>query len=186
MHRFRLLLSLLLIGCLFLAMAPEMRAQDAPNKQDKIKSATSAGPSSISANATVKDHDGTVLREGTNGWTCYPDMPDKEGQNPMCLDHEWVDWWNAFLNQETPEVTQLGIGYMLQGGSPASNTDPYAEGPTPDNEWMEESMSHLMIIVPDPEMYEGLPTDPENGGHWVMWRDTPYAHIMVPTAGPHE
>lgn len=75
---------------------------------------------------------------------------------------------------------------MLQGGSPGSNTDPYAQGPTPDNEWMERVPPHLMIIVPDPEMYEDLPTDPENGGPWVMWRRTPYAHIMVPTAGSHE
>jgi hypothetical protein len=28
-----------------------------------------------------------------------------------------------------------------------------------------------------------LPTDPNNGGPWVMWKGTPYAHIMVPV-GP--
>ena len=27
-----------------------------------------------------------------------------------------------------------------------------------------------------------LPTDPHSGGPWVMWRGTPYAHLMVPTA----
>lgn len=182
MHRF----SLLLICCLFFAAAWEARAQDAADKQAKIKSAMSAGPSSISANATIKAHDGSVLREGTNGWTCYPDRPDLEGQNPMCLDREWVDWWEAFLNQRKPDVTQIGIGYMLQGGSPESNTDPGAEGPKPDNEWMETVPPHLMIIVPEAERYEALPTDPDNGGPWVMWRDTPYAHIMVPTTGRHE
>lgn len=83
-------------------MAWEAQGQTPSNKQAKIKSATSAGPSSISANATVKDHDGTVLHKGTNGWTCYPDMPDKEGQNPMCLDPEWVDWYEAFHNQRKP------------------------------------------------------------------------------------
>lgn len=38
-----------------------------------------------------------------------------------------------------------------------------------------------MIVVSDQELLEGLPTDPENGGPWVMWKDTPYAHIMIPT-----
>ena len=26
----------------------------------------------------------------------------------------------------------------------------------------------------------GLSTDPKNGGPWVMWKGTPYAHIMAP------
>ncbi|MEF8817408.1 MAG: hypothetical protein V5A58_11505 [Salinibacter sp.] len=113
-------------------------------------------------------------------------MPDLKGQNPMCLDQEWVDWFDAYMNQDTPDVNRLGIGYMLQGGSPESNTDPYAERPTPDNEWMETVPPHLMIILPNREMYEGLPTDPDNGGPWVMWPDTPYAHIMVPTTGQQQ
>ena len=28
--------------------------------------------------------------------------------------------------------------------------------------------------------YEGISTDPNNGGPFVMWAGTPYAHIMVP------
>lgn len=186
MHRFPLLLSTLLIGCLVFATTWEAQGQSPTAVQAKIKSAVSAGPSSVSENATIKAHDGSILREGTNGWTCYPDMPDLEGQNPMCLDPAWVDWFNAYVNQDTPDVTRLGIGYMLQGGSPESNTDPYAEGPTPDNQWMETVPPHLMIILPNRELYEGLPTDPDNGGPWVMWPDTPYAHIMVPTAGEQE
>ena len=27
---------------------------------------------------------------------------------------------------------------------------------------------------------DALPTDPNNGGPWVMWKGTKYAHIMVP------
>ncbi len=37
-----------------------------------------------------------------------------------------------------------------------------------------------MIIVPDVEMLAGLPTDPHSGGPWVMYKGTPYAHIMIP------
>lgn len=176
--------SLLLLCGLFLATAWEVRGQDPPSKQAKIKSAMSAAPASISAQATVKGRDGSVLREGINGWTCYPDDPDREGQNPMCLDGEWDQWVEARRNQRTPNVTQIGISYMLAGGSPASNTDPSATSPTPDNQWMETVPPHLMIILPNSEMYEGLPTNPDNGGPWVMWPDTPYAHIMVPTSAP--
>ena len=28
----------------------------------------------------------------------------------------------------------------------------------------------------------GLSTDPHNGGPYVMWKGTPYAHIMIPVA----
>lgn len=163
-----------------LAMVSVLKAQSQSDKQAKIKSAMSAGPSSISADATIKDRDGSVLREGTNGWTCIPDNPDKPAENPYCVDQEWASWFEAFKNGEKPKVTQVGISYMLQGGSPGSNLDPSAEKPTPDNQWMEEVKPHLMLIYPDPKMYERLPTDPQNGGPWVMWPNTPYAHVMVP------
>jgi hypothetical protein len=60
---------------------------------------------------------------------------------------------------------------MLQGDNGASNTDPYANKPTPDNQWVVGG-PHIML----------LPTDPQTGGPWVMWKNTKYAHIMVPTA----
>jgi hypothetical protein len=37
-----------------------------------------------------------------------------------------------------------------------------------------------MIVVPEDEALTGLPTDPANGGPWVMWKGTPYVHIMAP------
>lgn len=104
----------------------------------------------------------------------------------MCLDREWVDWLKVFQNQSEPDVTQIGIGYMLQGGSPEHNSDPDPEGSTPDNQWMEAVPPPLMIVVPDLEVYEDLPTDTDNGGPWVMRPDTAYAHIVVPTAGKEE
>jgi len=161
-------------------------AQAATDNDSKIQSAMSAAPPSISMQAKVMDWPGTeggemaVLREGSNGWTCLPDIPDTSGNDPMCLDDPWLKWVDGWINKREPEITQMGFGYMLQGSSPESNTDPYAEGPTPDNEWMTESVPHLMILVPDAKMLEGLPSDPTNGGPWVMWRDTPYVHIMAP------
>ena len=45
---------------------------------------------------------------------------------------------------------------------------------------MEDDVPHLMILVPDASALDGLPTSPDGGGPWVMWRNTPYVHIMAP------
>ena len=38
-----------------------------------------------------------------------------------------------------------------------------------------------MIVVPK-EALAGITDDPKEGGPFVMWKDTPFAHIMVPIA----
>ncbi len=139
----------------------------------------SAAPASVAEHATIMDWDNTKLREGTNAWTCFPDSPDSAGNDPMCLDGPWLNWLDAWVNKNEPSFRRMGFGYMLVGEAPGSNVDPYAEGPTPDNEWR-EGVPHLMIIVPDPSWLNGLPTDANQGGPWIMWRETLYVHIMVP------
>ena len=37
-----------------------------------------------------------------------------------------------------------------------------------------------MILVPDLKSLAGISTDPKNGGPYVMYAGTPYAHIMAP------
>jgi hypothetical protein len=122
---------------------------------------------------------GEVLREGTNGWTCVA-MEDQ----PMCVDEHWMAFLDAYMNQrdEVPAPPGIGIAYMLRGDAGASNVAPFDLTPGPNNEWVETG-PHLMIIVPDHAMLEGLPTDPMSGGPYVMWKGTPYAHIMVPVEG---
>lgn len=171
--------AILTAVCLGLATAGVVNAQD---KASLIASAVSAAPNSISADATVMDWQQNVLREGSNGWTCLPDMPESPGNDPMCLDKPWLNWAHAWMTKTKPTHTDIGFGYMLRGDSPASNTDPFAEGPTPDNEWITEAVPHIMMIVPDPKVLEGVPTDPKNGGPWVMWRGTPYVHVMIPVS----
>jgi hypothetical protein len=39
-----------------------------------------------------------------------------------------------------------------------------------------------MVLYKDPKMLDAYPTDPKNGGPWVMWKGTPYAHVMVPVS----
>lgn len=179
----RTLFRLLFVFCVFV---PALGFAQDQSKQTKIDSATNAGPPSVSDEATIRDWpsepggDMTVLREGSNDWTCLPDHPETPGNDPMCLDQTWMEWADAWMNQKPFQADQLAFGYMLQGGTPESNIDPYAEGPTPDNEWIDEGVPHLMILVPDEQTLADLTTDPDNGGPWVMWRDTDYVHIMAP------
>jgi hypothetical protein len=172
--------SLALALAFALSGARGLEAQTDP----KIISAESAAPESITREATVMDVDQTILRAGTNGWTCFPDFPDTLGGDPMCLDAPWMEWFRAYTSNGTPNVSGIGFGYMLGGDAAASNTDPFATEATSDNEWMMQGRPHIMIVVPDADMLEGLTTSPSAGGPWVMWRDTPFAHVMLPVAEP--
>lgn len=73
---------------------------------------------------------------------------------------------------------RIGISYMLQGDMNVSNSNPAATDPNNGDVWVQEG-PHIMVVVPR-EMLKGMSDDPYNGGPYVMWKDTPYAHIMVP------
>jgi len=132
----------------------------------------------MAKNATVVDWDGNVLQQGSNGFTCLPTPPMLTGTAPMCMDGEWMKWADAWQNKKDYTAESLSVSYMLAGDDGASNTDPYAEGPTDDNAWIKEG-AHLMILAPA-ALLDAFPTDPENGGPYVMWKGTAYAHLMVP------
>ncbi len=164
-----------------LMLAPSAaRAQDGAAA---LKDALSAAWPGMAENATVVDWEGNVLQEGSNGYTCLPTPSMLNGTAPMCMDSEWMKWADAWQNKKDYAASSLGISYMLAGDAGASNIYPYAEGPTADNEWIEEG-AHLMILAPA-ELLEAFPTDPHNGGPYVMWKGTPYAHLMVPI-GPRK
>ena len=150
----------------------------AGDKSETIADALSAAWPGMAKDATVVDWEGNVLREGSNGYTCFPTPANLGSSSPMCMDSEWMEWADAWANKKEFVSDALGISYMLAGDGGASNIDPYAEGPTADNEWIREG-AHLMILAPL-ELLEGFPTDPHNGGPYVMWKGTPYAHLMVP------
>jgi hypothetical protein len=163
-------------------------AKTSGGNQQKIGLAMSAAPPEIGKNATIvamnEKGDATELRKGTNGWTCMPSAggaAGAAGADPMCLDKQWMNWADAWMHKTDPKIDSVGIGYMLRGDKGASNTDPFATGPTADNQWV-VAPSHVMVLVPDTKLLDSLPTDPHSGGPWVMWKGTKYAHIMVPTA----
>jgi len=167
--------------------AGQAKQPGAPMTKDaKIKNAMSAAPATLAAKATVMDWPAkegdkpTELRAGSNGYTCFPDFPATEGNDPMCVDQPWLDFVNAMMTKAPPKVSSIGIGYMIApGGAMGSNTDPYAEKATPTNEWGFDG-PHLMLVVPNPDLVAGLPTKRQTGRPFVMWSSTPYAHVMVP------
>ena len=165
--------------------AAEPKKAEPKSAEKKIQNAMSAAPRAIAKDATIMDWpakegaEPTVLRKGTNEWTCFPDDPTTPGNDPMCLDKMWMVWAQAWMTKKEPKITTPGMGYMLQGGSTASNTDPFATKPAPGEKWLKEQ-PHVMILVPgklDPKLYS---SDPHSGGPWIMWGGTPYEHLMMP------
>ena len=149
------------------------------SKKMKIQRAMSAAPTAISGNALILDSDGSVLKQGDNGWTCLPDTLPND-KNPICNDATWMKALQALGTKSPFTADRIGISYMLKGdyGAGVSNSDPYHNNHKSAKDYVETG-PHLMIIVPK-EMLKGLPSDPSYGGPYVMWGDTPYAHIMLP------
>ncbi len=174
-------LALLLAGCAPpQESAQEPAAPEAAEPMTPIENAMSAGPESISADARVLDWEMNELRVDTNDWTCLPDRPDTPGTDPWCVTEAWLNFLDAYVNKTDPSYTEIGYAYMLAGDTPVSNSDPFATEETTPDDWVTDLGAHLMMLVPDKSHLESISTDHLNGGPWVMWPDTPYAHIMIP------
>ena len=144
-----------------------------------IKSAMAAAPVEIAKDATILNGEMKVIRQGTNGWTCMPDLPTSPGTDPMCLDKNGMEWAHAWMTKATPPAGKMGIGYMLMGGSDASNTDPFATQPAAGGKWIDTG-PHLMVLNIG-DMFAGYPTTSTNTKvPYVMFPGTPYAHLMIP------
>jgi len=149
------------------------------DKDKLIAHARAAAPAAVSADATIVIN-GEVAVEGSNGWTCMPDTMPGDGA-AMCIDALWGEMMSAVGAKAPFKASGVGISYMLLGepeGSGVSNSTPYHPDP-PSAEDYVETGPHLMVIVPK-ELLAGMNTDPSTGGPYVMWKDTDYAHLMIP------
>jgi hypothetical protein len=167
------------------ADAPKTAAKAAPTDAELIKSAMSAAPAAVGKGATIvaMEADGKmrVLRKGTNGFTCMPDNPATPGPDPMCADANAMEWINAWVGHKPPAAGKVGLMYMLEGGTDASNTDPYAEKPSTENHWIKTG-PHVMVVGADASFYNQYPkaADPDTSVPYIMWAGTPYQHVMAP------
>ncbi|MGO4550220.1 hypothetical protein AB4059_03845 [Lysobacter sp. 2RAF19] len=183
MSRTLLVLALCTAACATAASEKDKKA--APSDDQLIHSATKAAPAKVAAGAKVivVDDKGVArtLREGSNGFTCMPDNPTTPGPDPMCMDASAMEWANAWMAKKTPTAGKIGLMYMLEGGTDASNTDPYATAPSKANHWVQTG-PHVMVVGASPEFYAMYPgkADPDTGVPYVMWAGTPYQHLMIP------
>lgn len=192
MHRLnRIASSMLLIASSF-ALPISAHAADgmvmgkaAAGDKKLIASAMSAAPAAVAKQATVvvMEADGKmrVLRKGTNGFTCMPDNPATPGPDPMCMDKNAMEWVGAWVEHKAPAAGKVGFMYMIAGGTDASNTDPYATKPGPNNHWIKTG-PHVMVVGADASFYDSYPKspDPDTKQPYVMWAGTPYQHLMAP------
>ena len=170
------LLALTMIALATAAYAEQPKMSD----QEYVTKAMMAAPEAIAKEAAIvaMEKDGTMrsLQKGTNGFTCMV-LPDG---TPMCTDAGGMEWMHALMSHAAAP-NKIGFMYMLNGDSGASNTDPYATGPKPDNHWVKTG-PHVMILGPEAKTMAGYPrsADADPTKPYVMWPDTPYEHLMIP------
>jgi len=176
----------ILLAAAALALASPASAQSGhhPPKTDAemVANAMSAAPPSISREATIIAMDGDkmrTLRKGANDYTCVPDDPGSPGNDPMCLDRNAMEWLQAWMDHKDAPKGKMGLVYMLQGGSDASNDDLFATKPVAGQKWVATG-PHVMVVgmagaLGDFPHSADNPTKP-----FVMWGGSSYEHIMMP------
>lgn len=148
-------------------------------KKEKIRRAMLAGPTSVTAEATVAemDHQGnlTILRPGKNEWVCVPGDQNIVGRADMAIDPIGMIWWRDLLARKPkPTNPSPGLTYMLNGATQRSFTDPFDTTSPPI-----VIGPHWMILWPFDAKAAGLSTVMRDAGTMVMFAGTPYAHLHV-------
>ena len=181
--------------------APSTGEPEGPHTSNewKIWAYSTAAPSFIAANCTVVDVDGTVLREGTNGWTAMAANPrgmadpengwkDPHEAMPMVGDGPAMQWAMAYMGGKKPEMDTDGWAWMLHGDMGEDNRkhlvidEQGVAKAKADGEWI-ESGPHLMLFPKDPASLDGQSTDFNTGAPYVMFKGTGYDHLMIPVEG---
>lgn len=170
------------LGTLAFAAGAPLGAEQAPAPTDAeylAKIATAAPPAVVKDATVLAMAPGgamRTLRTGSNDFTCML-MPDG---TPMCTDKNGMAWVHAKMMGMSSPPEAIGFMYMLGGDGGASNTDPNAKGPTPDNHWVKTG-PHVMILGPASKAlgYTRAP-DPDPNQPSVMWAGTPWEHVMIP------
>ena len=173
-----------IVFCTAVVLATTAQSEQHKPKGDSelIANAMSAAPAAISHDATIIAMDGDkikTLRQGKNEYTCVPDDPGSPGNDPMCLDRNAMLWLQAWMEHKEAPKGKMGLVYMLQGGSDASNDDPFATAPTSGKQWVTTG-PHVMVVGMA-GMLDDLPKTPDNPKKpYIMWGGTSYEHVMMP------
>ena len=182
--RYKVVLALVMTLALDAVAVQNLHAQTKPwSDTEKIANAMSAAPAAVSRDASVVEmnEDGSmkVLRKGSGEWTCVPDDPNTPGNDPMCLDPNAMEWLHAYATKSAPP-DKIGFIYMLQGGWDFSNIDPFATRREKGNATI--TGPHVMVVGPRMKSVPGYDRTGEGvntATPYVMWKDTPYEHLMI-------
>jgi len=177
----RSFIATVILSGAFVALSGSVYAEQPQlSDADYIAKTMTAAPEAVAKGAAVvameKDGSTRTLQKGTNEWSCMI-MPDGV---PMCTDPAGMEWVHALMTHVAPP-DKVGFMYMLAGDYGTSNAAPGAKGPTADNHWVKTG-PHVMILGPATKTMVGYPRtlDADPTKPYVMWRDTPYEHLMIP------
>jgi hypothetical protein len=182
MVRYTFVVSIMAIA--LIAGPARIHAQQPISDTDYMAKVAISAPPSVVKGATIvrmnKDGSMRALQTGSNGFTCM--MIDQGTAG--CADKNAMSWMRALMTHAAPP-SSTGFMYMLGGDQGASNTDPYATVPTATNHWVKTG-PHVMILGPTVKsMGYPMATDPDPTKPYVMWANTPYAHLMIPVTVQH-
>ena len=150
-----------------------------------------AAPTFIGDFATILGGDGSVIREGSNGWTCTATkpMPENGFETPhhafaLCADDEGFKWAGAYMGGTKPEMERDAYIWMLHGDTGEDNSVPGGDKnmAMKHDHWI-ESGPHLMLMPKDPATIAAFSTDFTVGAPYQMFKGSPYAHLMIPFEG---
>ena len=152
-------------------------------QDDLIKTAQKGGPAHISMKAAIMIPDGAggfkTAREGTNGFTCIPDISGQETPDPFCGDEQAIQWLMSALKKEArPANSAPGIGYMARGGFHWEKDGKIVMPDTMGAKRVKEP-PHWMVLWPAGAGISAFPTMHGTFGAYVMYEGTPFAHIMI-------
>lgn len=152
------------------------------SKEQLITLARSAAPASISKDATImiSGEDGKMVEavKGTNGFTCFPDIDGMKDPDPICGDAASMQWADDFMKgAPKPTNTVPGVAYMAKGGWHWEKDGKILLKREDGSKTVKEP-PHWMVFWPV-DKTSGLPTFPDAFGTYIMWKDTPYAHLMI-------
>lgn len=163
---------------LALSLAPTAMAEEM-SKEDKIENAMSAAPTRISKNATILDSDGTVLREGSNKWTCMPGGLPGIKKYPICNDPVFMKWFDTVWQGKPFSTDTVGYSYMLAGGFAADVFDPHVSKSDAGSNSHHEG-PHMMLIMPSHDLLADQSGDPKDDDIFVLFKNTDYEIVIIP------
>ena len=190
-----------IIGAVMATLSFTTQADEPNSAHDgaewQIWAYSSAAPAPLGNNATVLGLDGSVLREGSNGWTCMVGNPrpapasgwsSAHAAMPVCTDEVGMKWMSDFMAGKDPDIERDAFMWMLHGDVGEDNTTAGVldiSDATDPSQWI-ESGPHLMLLPKDPASLDGMSDDFNTGAPYVMFPGTPGAHVMIPTDGYYE